>query len=346
MGKKNVTLDSIADKAHVSKALVSRVLNNKPVRVSDDKRELILKIANELDYIPSGSAVQNALPAGLNKTIALVLPRINSSFMSVIAETITDIAYEHGYSVLLFDGKENSALEMKYLSLCHSLRLSGIIIDSFSAANNKTYLEKIAEWKIPFVFFDCYPNDSRFSIISSKNKEGAKKLTESLIARGHKNILNIIQNKSTLTNVSMERLNGYYMAMDEHHLSGCNEIIYPERDYRQQPIFSLLESSKEFSAFIIQTGTDVKHFLRLISKTKYADKPFEIGVFDDFDLPFSKTLTSQDASIYEKVVSIISQRPCEIAANAIHVLLEQIKKGDDFIPVKHFIDCDLIERIS
>lgn len=344
MSKKNVTLESIADKALVSKALVSRVLNNKPVRVSGEKRELILKIANELDYIPSGSPSGMLPPAGLNKSIALILPSIDNNFMSSIAETITDIAYAHGYSVLLFDGKENSALEMKYLSLCHSMKISGIIIDSFSAANNKTYLEKIAEWKIPFVFFDCYPNDSRFSIISSKNKEGAKKLTESLIARGHKNILNIIQDKSTLTNVSLERLNGYYSAMDDHHLSGCNEIIYPERDYRQQPIFSLLESSKEFSAFIIQTGTDVKHFLHLISKTKYADKPFEVGVFDDFNLSFSTILSAQDSETYNKIVSIISQRPKEIATHAVNTLLEHIKKGEHFSPIRQFIDCDLIER--
>lgn len=345
MQKKQVTLETIADQAHVSKALVSRVLNNKPVRVSDQKRELILRIANQLDYIPTGSNPSIAAVTSLSKTIALILPRTDSHFIATIITTITDIAYDNGYSVIVFDGKENSSLEMKYLNLCHSINVSGIIIDSFSAANNKAYLEKLAEWKIPLVFFDCYPNDSRFSIISSKNKEGAQRLTESLIARGHKNILNIIQNKSTLTNVSMERLNGYYQAMDQNHLSGCNEIIYPERDYQQQPIFSLLESSKEFSAFIIQTGTDVKHFLQLISKTKYAHKDYEIGVFDDFELPFSQLLTQENQETYQKIVSIISQRPQDIAAQAINILIDNIKKGEHFRPVCQFIDCDLIERV-
>ena len=143
----------------------------------------------------------------------------------------------------------------------------------------------------------------------------------------------------------MERLNGYYQAMDQNHLSGCNEIIYPERDYQQQPIFSLLESSKEFSAFIIQTGTDVKHFLQLISKTKYAHKDYEIGVFDDFELPFSQLLTQENQETYQKIVSIISQRPQDIAAQAINILIDNIKKGEHFQPVCRFIDCDLIERV-
>ena len=46
MNNKNVTLQVIADKAHVSKALVSRVLNNRQVRVSEEKRAQILHIAN------------------------------------------------------------------------------------------------------------------------------------------------------------------------------------------------------------------------------------------------------------------------------------------------------------
>ena len=42
MKRKRVTLDDIADRAYVSKSLVSKVLNNRPVRVSEEKRLEIL----------------------------------------------------------------------------------------------------------------------------------------------------------------------------------------------------------------------------------------------------------------------------------------------------------------
>ena len=58
MNNRNVTLQVIADKAHVSKSLVSRIINNRPVRVSDEKRAQILHIANELDYMPSGEVIK------------------------------------------------------------------------------------------------------------------------------------------------------------------------------------------------------------------------------------------------------------------------------------------------
>ena len=70
MKRKRVTLDDIADRAYVSKSLVSKVLNNRPVRVSEEKRLEILNLANMMDYIPSGKILQNDSIPKLNKTIA------------------------------------------------------------------------------------------------------------------------------------------------------------------------------------------------------------------------------------------------------------------------------------
>lgn len=342
MNNRNVTLQVIADKAHVSKSLVSRVINNRPVRVSDEKRAQILHIANELDYMPSGEIINVSPLPKLNKTIALILPNLNSKFMSTISDTITRKAYENGYSVIVFDTREDNSLEYKYLELSHSLQVSGIIMDSFANANNKNYLKKISEWKIPFLFLDCYPNNSEFSFVTSRNKEGIYMLTENMIKRGHKNILSIIQNKATLTNVSLERLNGYYQVTGEHSLPGYNEIIYPDRDYRQQPIYSLMNSSIEFTAFIIHTGSDVQHFCNLLPLTKYADSAnFEIGVFDDFNMSFVEYISGENQEIYQKIVSLVTQRPQELASKAVDTLIDSIKKGDSFPPAHIFINCDL-----
>lgn len=343
MRNPNVTLQVIADKAHVSRALVSRVLNNRPVRVSEQKRAQIIKIANELDYVPSGQILANTPSPKLNKTIALIQPNLNFQFLSLITEGIIKHAYDNGYSVIVFDSKEDSALELKYLELCHTLGVTGIILNSFANSNNKNYIEKLYERRTPVVFIDCYPNDSRFSIVSSRNNDYMYQLTESLIARGHQNILSIIQDKSTLTNVSLERLNGYYKAMNKYGLPGYNEIIYPDRDYRQQPIFSLLNSSQKFTAFIINTAWDVPNFCNLIRETHYLDGgDFEIGVFDDFLIPFTDYASGANRDIYSRIVSTVIQRPKEIAVQAVDILIESIKKGEAFSPIQQFIDCDLI----
>lgn len=163
-----------------------------------------------------------------------------------------------------------------------------------------------------------------------------------MIKRGHTNILSIIQNKATLTNVSLERLNGYYQVTGEYSLPGYNEIIYPDRDYRQQPIYSLMNSSIEFTAFIIHTGSDVQHFCNLLPLTKYANSAdFEIGVFDDFNMSFLEYISGKNQDIYQKIVSLVTQRPQELASTAVDTLIDSIRKGDNFSPAHIFINCDL-----
>jgi LacI family transcriptional regulator len=50
-----VTISEIAEKANVSKTLVSRVLNGKP-GVSPENRERIQSVINELNYHPNALA--------------------------------------------------------------------------------------------------------------------------------------------------------------------------------------------------------------------------------------------------------------------------------------------------
>lgn len=340
--KEKVTLQDIADRSHVSKTLVSRVLNNRPVRVSHQKREQILRIANELDYMPSGQILMANPTPNLSKTIALLLPHMYGTFMSTMADNVTRHAYENGYSTILFDYRQDSALEMKYLDLCHMLNVSGIILDSITNANNNDkYIKKMSDWGIPIVYLDCYPNNANVPVVSSKNRQSMLRLTESLIERGHKNILCIIQDRSTFTNVSMSRLNGYYEAMDHHGLRGYHEIIYPNRSFEQQPILSLLNSGTRFSAFIIHTGSDMEHFCKLIHMTAYGKEiDYELAVFDDFHIGYNDFVSGINQDVYQRIVCNMTQHPEQLASTSVDMLIDYIKKGTNYQPVQAFIDCD------
>ena len=103
-----------------------------------------------------------------------------------------------------------------------------------------------------------------------------------------------------------------------------------------------MNSSIEFTAFIIHTGTDVQHFCNLLPVTKYArHTDFEIGVFDNFNISFLDSVSGVNQDVYQKIVSVISQRPEELAARAIDTLIDYIKKGENFTPTQVFVNCDL-----
>ncbi|MBQ4177880.1 MAG: LacI family DNA-binding transcriptional regulator, partial [Lachnospiraceae bacterium] len=61
------TLRQIADETNLSVTIVSQVLNNKPCRISREKREMILQTALRMNYRPNLVAV--SLVKGSTDTI-------------------------------------------------------------------------------------------------------------------------------------------------------------------------------------------------------------------------------------------------------------------------------------
>lgn len=343
MDQPRITIQLIADKAHVSKSLVSKVLNEKEVRVSTQKRAQILKLANSLGYKSSfmKHAVVNTKN---NKVIALIQPALDFDFILRMTNAISAKVRENGYSLIIWDSGEDSSIERQSLEICRSMNVAGILLNPCNNAENTDYFEMLTAENFPLVFLDRYIDNPAFSFVTSKNADAMFNLTERLIMRGHKNLLSIVQDKSTLTNVSMERLKGYYKAIDKYGLSGYNEIIYPDRNFKWQPLYSLLTSARRFSAFIINTSWDMRYFSELLNETDYPKcGNIEVGIFDDFTLPYTEMIRIQENTVVNNIKCIVRQDPVVMGECAVDILLDQIKKGVNKEPVHIFSDCDILE---
>ena len=73
-----ITIADIAEKAGVSKATVSRVLNNRPEGVGPETRIRIQKILSETGFRPSG--VARGLATGKSRSVGLIIPDIANPF--------------------------------------------------------------------------------------------------------------------------------------------------------------------------------------------------------------------------------------------------------------------------
>ncbi|MBD5071371.1 LacI family DNA-binding transcriptional regulator, partial [Xanthomonas citri pv. citri] len=80
------TIDEIAKLCNVSKTTVSRVLNNHPY-VSKEKRDMILKAINELDYTPNYLA--RNFRRNKTQTIALSVPSIDHPFFAQLIKGVS-----------------------------------------------------------------------------------------------------------------------------------------------------------------------------------------------------------------------------------------------------------------
>lgn len=93
------TVYNVAEKAGVSIATVSRVINNSP-NVRPKTREKVLKVIEELDYHPNLSAQGPAL--NITEIIALIFPDISGSFYSEVLRGVEKEVHQHDYKLLIY----------------------------------------------------------------------------------------------------------------------------------------------------------------------------------------------------------------------------------------------------
>lgn len=95
---KRVTLQDIADAAGVQKMVVSGALNGTRY-VSPDKRERVLQIAREMNYIPNFAA--RSLRMGRTGIIAVISGPLNEPYYSTIVQLLEKHISEAGYHAML-----------------------------------------------------------------------------------------------------------------------------------------------------------------------------------------------------------------------------------------------------
>ena len=123
MGKP--TMDHVAERAGVSRALVSLVMRDSP-RVSDKSRDKVLAAASELGYRPNASA--RNLASGQTNTIGVMLNDLHNPYFTEIAEGAAFAAGENGFQILINSGWERESGEISAIEALLSMRTDGILL--------------------------------------------------------------------------------------------------------------------------------------------------------------------------------------------------------------------------
>ncbi len=106
MPEKRMTIEDIARLAGVSKATVSRVLNQKP-DVDPATRERILHLIAQYDYTPNLAAA--GLAGGRRYLVSIVTPSLTWPFVSEVLRAIIETLDHTPYSVLLYSRNDRSS---------------------------------------------------------------------------------------------------------------------------------------------------------------------------------------------------------------------------------------------
>lgn len=169
----------ISELAGVSVATVSRVLNH-PETVSEDTRNRILMVMEELNYVPN--SIARSLSTNRTSTIGLIIPNILNPLYPSIAKGVEDVFYKKGYNILLSNTEYDASREKDCIEMLLSKKVDGLII--CSSILEIADFDIIIKQKVPFVLLGEYMEDSDINIVYTDYQLGAYMATTHLIKAG------------------------------------------------------------------------------------------------------------------------------------------------------------------
>ena len=181
------TIADIAKEAGVSKATVSRVLNERAEGVGAETRQRVKAVMERMDFEPCG--VARGLATGKSLSVGLVIPDIADPFFPLLIRGIEDALRGGGYGLFLCDSDQDIAKEKEHVRMLLEKRVDGVILNS-TLSDCDCQLDLLDRRSVPYVLLDR-PIEARPSAagVYADNREGARMATELLLGGGARRLL-------------------------------------------------------------------------------------------------------------------------------------------------------------
>jgi LacI family transcriptional regulator len=210
---KEITIYDIAKHLNISATTVSRGLKDHPT-INKNTRKKIAEAARYLGY--RSNTFASSLRSKKTFTIGVIVPRLNSYFMSSVLAGMEDAASRENYNLIISQSLENAEKEVANAHTMFNKRVDGLLVSLAYDTENITHFEPFFKKNIPVIFFDRIYSHSDSTSIVIDNYKAAYDVTKHLIDQGCKRIMHLGGNM--LRNVYSERLRGYKQALRDHNL--------------------------------------------------------------------------------------------------------------------------------
>jgi LacI family purine nucleotide synthesis repressor len=325
------TIYDVAEKAGVSIATVSKVVNNTG-RISEKTRNKVVKIMRDLEYQPSSVAA--ALTGKQTFTIGVLVPDISNAFFAEVARALENNAREMGYAIILCSTDYQSEREQDYLELLLKKQVDGIIIAT-EPEDWKAY-KSLQTKNIPHLLFSVDSPGFSSHIVTTDDTRGGYMAGRYLLDQGHTELAVIAeQNRAS----GRMRLEGFKQSL-------ADEGIVLKED-RTLHAMSKIDEAKAAARKILQ--------LENRPTAVFASTDLIAAIFINearkahIRIPHDLSIIGFDNTIYAELadpgLTTIAQPTQELAHFAMDQLLKLIK--DPNIPQQRImLSPALVERNS
>jgi LacI family transcriptional regulator len=337
-------LKKIAQKANVSVATVSNVLNNRG-RVGEETKKKILRIAEDFNYAPNRMA--KSLKMNKSQTIGVIVEDLSVFNAPEIIDGINSFAEDHGYSILLMNlrMKKKTGVQYPDTEICKqeaapmfkvllASQVEGIIYIGIHSRDVKGILP---DSSIPVVYTYCDTSNPKDLSVNYNDFSAAFYATDYLIEQGIKDIGLITGFKNSES--TMERLKGFKKAFKESEIEWNPEWITNgdwefNSGYHQGLV--LLQKNNKPRAILAMNDLMAGGVIKAANELGI-NVPGDLAVIGFDNREISQYLTPK--------LTTMSLPLNEIGQQSIKLLIKKIR-GEKILSNKIRLNCKLVKRES
>lgn len=203
---RRATLKDVAREAGVSQSTTSRALSGEGY-VAAGVRERVLAVAEQLGYVPH--AMARSLRKQVSRSIGVLVSDLRNVFYADLAAGVAARARANGYTMMLVDDQGSPADEMEAARAFVATRAAGVIVTPLSGEVT-AYLRR---QNTPVVEVDRQFSEGASDGVLIDNASVARRMTDHLIALGHRRIVLLIDETDWTT--GSDRVTGYKQALTD-----------------------------------------------------------------------------------------------------------------------------------
>ncbi|MBZ0283999.1 MAG: LacI family transcriptional regulator [Anaerolineae bacterium] len=306
------TINDVAKYAKVSRATVSRVLNQNS-KVDAKLRARVLDAITALGYQPNRAA--RRLRAQSSNVIGLVISDIQNPYFLSVTRGVEDAASAQQMSLILCNSDENPDKERMYLQVMEAERVAGLIIVPAHSDNSQD-LNHLKKAGIPIILLDRAVKDVQVDTIRVDNERGSYEAVNHLIGLGYRRIATITGSLQLTT--GQERYQGYRTALQAAGMP-LNEALVKFGDFKTESGYQLAQelmnaTEPPDAIFVANNLMSLGALRALLEQNIRVPENVALVGFDD--LPWSGELYSP--------LTAVSQPTYELGQEAVNLLLRRL----------------------
>jgi LacI family transcriptional regulator len=301
------TMREVAQRAGVSLATVSYVVNGGPRPVSAERKERVLAVMRELGYQPTGRSRARARTL----KVGLIVPDATNLFFSMAIAGIQSVLHSEGHLLITGSSDEDPARERDLMAAFTNARVDGLILTPCRELAGEVE-RRLTGKSFPVVLMDRDGDSSALDRVVLDNYRSAFLATRLLIESGHRRIAMVNGPESVVT--ARERQRGYRDALERAGMLAFEQVRsvqFTHDDGRRATLDLLSQALRPeaiFSSSVILTSGVVRALQE--RRLRWPDDIAIVGYGD-----------AQRTSLVTPPLTVIQQPAYQLGEVAVQLLL-------------------------